>query len=115
VIQVVTDRDRGWAMWPFYFIPSWCVGTPREAAYVEHEKVHCRRQRWITPIWFILWRLSRRFRWQEESLAYQKEIEVLIKGGNRIDMEYYATTLSDDYYNLITYENAFAWLQQIVE
>ena len=115
MIQLVTNGDRGWAGWPVYVIPSWCVGKPREAAYVEHEKTHCRRQRWITPFWWALWRLSRKFRWQEESLAYRKEIEVLMRAGVRIDMDYYATTLSSDYYNLITYENAYAWLKRIME
>ena len=111
MIQKTTKRDRGWAMWPWYFIPSWCVGTRREAAYVEHEKTHCRRQRWITPVWWIRWRLSRKFRWSEESLAFRKEIEIALKSGS-FNKDYYAKELSENYYGLISYEGAYEWLSK---
>jgi hypothetical protein len=114
MIQRVTKRDRGWAMWPWYFIPSWVVGTIREAAYVEHEKTHCRRQKWVTPIWWIRWRLSRKFRWEEESLAYRNEIDVLLRSGHDIDLLYYSKQLSEGYYKMVTFHAAYAWLKRIL-
>lgn len=110
MIRLILNINRGFASWPFYFIPKWCVGTPEEAAYVEHEKTHCRRQRWITPVWWIRWLFSRKFRWQEESLAYRNEIAVLINSGYPVDVDYYATQLSKGYLGMISYDSAIAWI-----
>jgi hypothetical protein len=45
-------------------------------ALIEHELVHYREQAWITPLWVLLYPVSRKFRLQAEVRAYTRQIEV---------------------------------------
>lgn len=110
--RIVLPIDRGFAIWPIYVIPKWVAGTIRESAYIQHELTHCRRQKWITPIWWIRWLFSRKFRWQEESLAYRNQIATLINSGIYVDKGYFATQMSRGYLGMITYDSALIWIER---
>ena len=43
---------------------------------IEHELVHYREQAWITPLWVLLYLLSRKFRLAAEVRAYICQIEL---------------------------------------
>ena len=113
MIQLILNVNRGFACWPFYVIPRWCVGTQREAAYIEHEVTHCRRQKWITPFWWIAWVASRKFRWKEESEAYRRELMV-VKEHGEVNLDYYARELSKGYLGMIDYHAAYSWLVRTI-
>ncbi|NDP63462.1 hypothetical protein [Polaromonas sp.] len=59
-------------LWPFIFV------RPEQSsnnALIEHELVHYREQAWITPVWVILYFVSRKFRLAAEVRAYTRQIE----------------------------------------
>ena len=43
---------------------------------IEHELVHYKEQAWITPVWVILYLVSRKFRLAAEVRAYTRQIEL---------------------------------------
>lgn len=58
-------------VWPFIFVRPAQRGN---AALIEHELVHYREQRWITPWWVLRYLLSRKFRLVGEVRAYRRQI-----------------------------------------
>jgi hypothetical protein len=61
------------SLWPFIFVrPEYRNDT----ALIEHELVHYREQAWITPIWVLLYLVSRKFRLTAEVRAYTRQIEL---------------------------------------
>jgi len=61
------------SLWPFIFVrPEHCNDT----ALIEHELVHYKEQAWITPMWVILYLVSRKFRLAAEVRAYSRQIEL---------------------------------------
>lgn len=59
--------------WPFIFVRP---AQRDNAALIEHELVHYREQRWITPWWVLRYLLSRKFRLAAEVRAYRRQIEL---------------------------------------
>ena len=60
-------------LWPFIFVrPEHQADT----ALIEHELVHYREQAWITPVWVLLYLVSRKFRLAAEVRAYIRQIEL---------------------------------------
>ncbi len=47
-----------------------------DIALIEHELVHYREQAWITPVWVLLYLVSRKFRLAAEVRAYARQIEL---------------------------------------
>ncbi|WP_156955230.1 hypothetical protein [Polaromonas glacialis] len=61
------------SLWPFIFVrPEHRTDT----ALIEHELVHYREQAWMTPIWVLLYLVSRKFRLAAEVRAYTRQIEL---------------------------------------
>jgi hypothetical protein len=60
-------------LWPLIFVRPECR---HDTALIEHELVHYREQRWITPIWVARYLLSTRFRLAAEGRAYKRQIQV---------------------------------------
>lgn len=76
--MIVSTRfiPRGFSavtIWPFIFVRP---EHRRDKALIEHELVHYREQRWITPIWIARYLLSRSFRQAAEVRAYRRQIEL---------------------------------------
>jgi hypothetical protein len=84
--------------WPFILVRPKDRGN---AALIEHEEVHYRRQAWITPFWLLAYWLSKSFRWQEEVLGYRAEIKA---GGITV---YAAAAM------LLTYGTGHSWEQAL--
>jgi hypothetical protein len=72
--------------WPFILISR---GAADKEATIAHEMVHYGRQRWVTPCWWLRWALCRRFRFDEEVLAYRAEIAFLKGRGDYVGPETY--------------------------
>ena len=106
MIKLVLDVDRGFACWPFYVIPKWCIGTDREQPYIVHERAHCRRQTLWTPLWWILWYFSSSFRRHEEIKAYKAEVKKVIDMGQEVDWHYYSNEMANGYKGMISYLDA---------
>ena len=61
------------SLWPFILVrPEHRNNT----ALIEHELVHYREQAWITPVWVLLYLVSRKFRLGAEIRAYTRQIEL---------------------------------------
>ena len=61
------------SLWPFIFVRPEHRG---DIPLIEHELVHYREQAWITPVWVLLYLVSRRFRLAAEVRAYTRQIEL---------------------------------------
>ena len=61
------------ALWPFILVRPEHRG---DTTLIEHELVHYREQAWITPIWVLLYLVSRKFRLAAEVRAYTRQIEL---------------------------------------
>lgn len=61
------------SLWPFIFVRP---ENRSDIALIEHELVHYREQAWITPVWVILYLVSRKFRLAAEVRAYTRQIEI---------------------------------------
>jgi len=69
--------NRGFSFWPFIFMPSRLKETPAYKAYLMHEQVHHRRQG-IGVVWWVLkWFFNRKFRHDEELLAFEVQLNQL--------------------------------------
>lgn len=110
---VYLDIQRGFSFWPLIVMPKRLKGGVREQAYLEHEQTHYKRQRWWTPIWIILYFLSKSFRWQEEKLAFKAEIEHLINAGIPINRYLYVEDISEDYWGMCTVQQAAEFVRSI--
>ena len=67
---------RGFAacsLWPFIFVRP---EHRNDIALIEHELVHYKEQAWITPVWVLLYLVSRKFRLAAEVRAYTRQIEL---------------------------------------
>jgi len=117
MIQKVTKLNRGFAFYPFYFIPSWVVGTKRMNAYIAHEQTHIKQQGSFLNafIWWIKWALSKSFRWKVESEAFEVEIKTLMEEEIPVNKYYYINTLSTEYFGMISPDTAFKWVSSVVD
>ena len=69
--RLIPRRFDAITFWPCIFVRPEHRG---DAALIEHELVHYREQRWITPLWVLRYLLSRKFRLAAEVRAYQRQI-----------------------------------------
>ena len=61
------------SLWPFIFVRP---EHRNDIALIEHELVHYKEQAWITPVWVILYLVSRKFRLAAEVRAYTRQIQL---------------------------------------
>lgn len=61
------------SLWPFIIVRP---EHRNNLALIEHELVHYHEQAWITPVWVILYLVSRKFRLAAEVRAYTRQIEL---------------------------------------
>ena len=86
------------SLWPFIFVKP---EHRSDTALIEHELVHYCEQALITPVWVLLYLVSRKFRLAAEVRAYTRQIKL---GG--ITREQAAHALLS-YRIDISYEKAF--------
>ena len=81
-----------------------------------HERVHAIRQDEMGILWYLLrYNTSVDFKRKEEKLAYYVGIKYYISQGQEVDIDYVATALSSDlYWNMMTYNEAKEWVEDIV-
>lgn len=61
------------SLWPFILVRP---EHRSDITLIEHELVHYREQAWITPVWVLLYLVSRKFRLAAEVRAYTRQIEL---------------------------------------
>ena len=71
--KFIVKGFSGFSFWPFIFVRP---EHRRDFLLIEHELVHYREQAWITPLWVLLYLLSRKFRLTAEVRAYTRQIEL---------------------------------------
>lgn len=59
-------------LWPFILMRP---QRKSDAGLLGHEMVHYREQAWITPIWWLRYALSKKFRVAAEVRAYQTQVD----------------------------------------
>jgi len=57
--NLVPKGFSAFCLWPFIFVHP---EQRSDSALIEHELVHYREQAWITPVWVVLYLVSRKFR-----------------------------------------------------
>ena len=78
----------GCTVWPFIFIRESAKNQPWLEGLIAHEEVHYKRMAWITPIWWLRYWLSSKFRLAEEVLAYKESVK---HGMNTEDASWWLT------------------------
>jgi len=58
------------SLWPFVFVRP---EHRSDSALIEHELVHYREQAWITPVWVLMYLVSRKFRLTAEIGAFAQQ------------------------------------------
>jgi hypothetical protein len=88
-------------------------------ATIAHENVHAEREEAMGVLEWEFWYCTDvDFRWEEEKAAYAEEWRVLLKGGwvfTLKDFGEFAMLVSgDSYYQMTTYEEAYAFMRDTV-
>lgn len=94
------------AIYPYVFVPDFLYNNLlskkpniRWQALIKHEEVHLKRQKRFGPTkFFVVYLLSRRFRYKEELLAYREEQKFLKKHKSSLDLDNVAKNLSGSMY-----------------
>ena len=61
------------SLWPFIFVRP---EHRSDNSQIEHELVYYKKQAWITPMWVLLYLVSRKFRLAAEVRAYTRQIQL---------------------------------------
>jgi hypothetical protein len=102
----MTHYLRSFSFWPFIVMQESFQGTEDELPKLAHEMEHYRRQRWWSPLWVLLYFMSKRFRFREEKAAYASEIRKRQELGQRVDYDWYVRAMSEKYRGMCTREEA---------
>jgi hypothetical protein len=86
-------------------------GSVELEALLRHEQLHAVHE-FADPTFFPRYAASRDFRWNEEKAGWSKEIAYLREHGKAIDTEQIAEVLATRYQNMVSREEARAWLQE---
>ena len=71
--KLIPKGFQAMSLWPFILVlPEQSSNT----GLIEHELVHYCEQAWVTPIWWLRYLCSKRFRQAAEVRAYKRQIEV---------------------------------------
>ena len=73
VTNLIVKGFSGFSLWPFIFVRP---EHRSDFSLIEHELVHYKEQAWITPMWVMLYLVSRNFRLASEVRAYTRQIEL---------------------------------------
>lgn len=112
-MQIIFNAARGFTLRPFMIIPKWATKTETlKASYTAHEQTHYQRQKnFFFAVWWVLrYFTSKKFRFEEEVLAYANEIRVLRKAGLNPSKDKYAKILSEEYWGACNQAEAFSAL-----
>lgn len=101
--------SRGFTLWPFIILPERIKGKMAEIPYLEHEKAHYISQAWWSPIWIILYFVSKSFRWKEEKKAFSAQLTATLQ----IDWESIRHSLVSEYWGMATEQDIDNWLQEM--
>ena len=71
--NLISSGFAAFSLWLFIFVRP---ESRHDLALIEHELVHYREQAWITPVWVLLYLVSRKFRFVAEVRAYTRQIEL---------------------------------------
>ena len=98
---------RGFSFKPFIGVPNNLVGTAAYDAYVAHEMTHYERQGYFPAIWVAKYFTDKKFRYQEELLAFKAEIAKMRETGIRVNIHQFAMAMSTEYWGMIDYDTAY--------
>ena len=85
---LIREPYDAFTAWPFIFIrPEY----RNDKALIAHEQVHYRSMAWLTPFWWLIYAISKSFRWAQEVKAY------------RVQMALGGISIEDATYMLCTY------------
>lgn len=90
------------------------VNSDQYHAILLHEQVHAKRQLDTGLTLWLAKYVGKEFRWQEESLGWEKELKYLRSKGKAKQAEYYAQILSRMYNGMISYADALQWVRTIL-
>ena len=95
-------------------IPAIIKGTADEPAYIAHETAHYNRQGLFPIAWVVKYFTNKKFRFQEELLAFRAEIEKKRELNLPVNIEDYATAMSEQYWDMCTVDEALLKLQEMM-
>ena len=104
--------NRGFSFNPCIIIPIWAKD---DSAYLEHEKTHYGRQSVFPVMWVIQYFSDKKFRLQEELLAYKAEIKERMRTERGISIHGYARSLFSLYWGMISYDDAIVEIVSILK
>lgn len=85
-------------------------------ALMLHEQVHAVRQKELgLTSWLYKYTFSPSFRLAEEKAGYEVMIRHLVKSNYFINREDLASGLSNYYNGMITYDDALAWINDVIK
>lgn len=122
MIELFWPFKRSW-MRPFCFWPLiiYSNDAKHSATIYQleqmHEEIHYNRQAWWSPVWVLWYFLSKRFRWQEERLAFTPQIifENDIYGKDEIMRLYPVLLSSRNYWHMCSRNAAIEFVEDILD
>jgi hypothetical protein len=79
-----------------------------------HEQEHSRRQLDVGTLpWMWNYLINSDFRWEEEKAGWKLQIQFCDMMGLRHSSEYYASILSNDGYDMVSYNEALEWVKSL--
>jgi hypothetical protein len=107
-MKIYLDIRRGLTLWPFMFLP---LGA---RPWIEaHEEAHYEQQRWTTPVWVIKYLFSKSFRWEVESAAFRREINVRVLNNSHFLCADYAFMMAYQYRDMVRYADALTFCEKV--
>ena len=110
-IIISLPMDRGFSFYPFIVLPKRVVGTIQEIPYTKHETTHWERQGIFALIWVIRYLISKKFRMQEETVAFANEIRAY-KNINIDVIPHKAKSMATQFWGMCTVEEATSALKK---
>lgn len=100
---------------PRFVIDGYMNGEIKYIALIEHELIHLKRIKEIGIFkWYIKYVISSKFRLREELLAYKKQIQILRKNCQVVDIDRFAKSLSSfTYLNMVSNDKAKSLLSEL--
>ena len=114
MIIIKFNFKRAFSFRPFIGMPKRYEGTIKYGYRMAHEKVHYDRQTNFPILWILKYFFIKQFRKREELLAFEKEIDFKIEKHIYIDKERYIYVLSNQYWNMMSGEEATAFIEDFI-
>ena len=121
IFPKIISSKTAQCIYPFIFLPENVYNdlkssnpNPESFALLLHEQTHLERQKKYGILWFIKYLFSAKYRFNEELLAFKKQVSHLKKYNLNLDLETRAKRLSSWLYLwCITYKKALEELEKL--